>query len=219
LIMKQRFPNKLYFLLGHSMGSFVLRCYLARYGVNIDGAIVIGTAGPNQLLDAGITFANTIIKTKGKMYRSRKLNELAIKTFNERFAPVKTNYDWVCSDIEVCKKYENDEMGNFVFTASGFRDLFMLLKMCNSSECYYNIPSNLPIFILSGALDPVGENGLGPARVYADYYAAGLKNLNFKLYKNKRHEILNEVNKEEVYNDIIEWMESSLFVMRNQLIV
>lgn len=211
LIIKQRFPNKLHFLLGHSMGSFILRCYLSKYGREINGAIIVGTAGSHQLLDAGISFVNTIIKTKGQMYRSRKLNELAFKVFNEQFSPSKTKYDWVSSNVEFCKRCEEDKMANFIFTASGFKDLFMLLKICNSEECYNKVPINLPVYILSGAQDPVGENGIGPARVYANYYAAGLRNLSFKIYKDKRHEILNETDNEETYNDIINWLEGPLF--------
>jgi len=196
--------------MGHSMGSFIARCYIAKYGVELQGSIILGTAGPNPLIDTGINLANSFILAKGKMYRSRKINEISCGVFNEQFKPIKTKYDWTTSDLELCRKYLKDETRNFIFTASGFKDLFLLHKTCNSAECFLNTPKDLPIILISGSCDPVGNNAIGVAKVYQYYYIAGCKNIDMRIYLGMRHEVLNDIGKENVFNDIKKFLDKVL---------
>ncbi len=211
-IVKKKFPPKPYFLLGHSMGSFIARCYAANYGYELNGLMLCGTIGPQWMVDAGIQLADTIIKRKGPLYRSKKLDRLSFEFANINFEPIKTKYDWTCSDEEVVKAHAADKKANFIFTVSGFKDLFYLVKLCNEEKFIRNTPKDLPIFIFSGSMDPVGENGVGVKKVYELYKKIGIKELEFKLYEGKRHEMLNETNKLEVYNDILNWMDVVKFV-------
>lgn len=210
-IVRDKFPNLPLFLLGHSMGSFIARCYAAKYGDKIDGLLLCGTMGPQWAVDGGIQLANQIIKKKGKMYRSKKLDKLSFEFANIQFEPVKTKYDWTCSDENMILRYLNDKKIDFIFTVSGFKDLFYLVKKCNDEKYIKNTPKDLPIYFFSGDKDPVGENGAGVRKVVELYKKIGVKDIEFKLYKDKRHGMLHETNRKEVYNDILNWIETVRF--------
>lgn len=206
-IVKKRYPKVPFFVLGHSMGTFIIRCYLAKYHDGINGAILLGTMGPQWPLDAGIQLANRLIQKKGEMYKSKKLDQLAFEFANINFEPVTTKYDWTCRDNEVTKLHVADKKMGFVFSVSAFKDLFYLIKYCNDEKYIQDVLKDLPILIMSGDKDPVGENGVGVKRVYEMYKKIGIKDVTFKLYKDCRHELLNEINKTEVYKDILDWIE------------
>ena len=206
-ITKERFPNLPYILLGHSMGSFIARCYMYQYGSYIDGYIIMGTGGPNKLVDTGIKLTDTVIARKGKMYRSKFLTNLVIGKFNEKFKPNVSKNDWLSSDPNMLPKYLEDELGDFIFTASGYRDLFYLQKNSNLIENIEKVPSKLPVFLISGDMDPVGDSGDGVLEVYHHFIQTGHERVSLKLYPYLRHEILNEVKKDEVYQDIMEWIQ------------
>ena len=206
-IVNKRYKNLPYFLLGHSMGSFVARCYAIKYGNEINGLLLSGTMGPQKLVDVGIQLTDNIIQKKGPMYRSRKINSLAFEFANIEFEPVKTKFDWTCSDEEVVLKNLNDPKTNFIFTATGFRDLFNLVKSCNDEKNIKNMPKNLPIYIFSGSEDPVGDNGEGVKKVYNMLKKVGCKDVTLRIYDGYRHEMLNEKNKNEVLNDLLDWIE------------
>ncbi len=205
--IQKKFPNTPCFLLGHSMGSLIARLYAAKFGEEIQGLLLCGTMGPQWMIDAGIQLAEFMIQKKGALYRSKKLDRLAFEFANVNFEPIKTKYDWTCSDENVVKKHLADDKGNFIFTVSGFKDLFYLEKFCNDEKKITNTPKKLPIFLFSGDMDPVGEEGKGVQKVYQLYQKIGVQNIEMKLYHNMRHEMLNEVNKEEVYKDILDWMD------------
>lgn len=208
LVLKQISDEKIpYFLFGHSMGSFISRCYAAKYGEKLDGLILCGSIGPQPLVKAGIKLANTMASVKGDHYRSKKLYNLSLDFANIKFLPASTRFDWICSDKEEVKKHMADEKSNFIFTVSGFADLFHLVSLCNSPRTIKTIPKDLPIFFMSGKMDPIGENGTGVGRAVELYRDAGIKNLTFKLYPNDRHELVNEKDKEVVYQDMIHFME------------
>lgn len=205
-IVRDKFNNLPIFLFGHSMGSLVLRCYIAKYGDSIDGAILCGTVGPQPLATAGIKLANIMAKSKGDHYKSQKLYNLALDFANIKFFPVSTRFDWTCSDEEEVKKHVTDEKRNFLFTVSAFSDVFRLVNLSNSNRVIKTIPKNLPLFLISGELDPIGENGIGVKKVFKLYKEQGIKNVTIKLYPKARHELVNEKIKEEVYEDILNWI-------------
>lgn len=206
-IIKKRYPYIPYFLLGHSMGSFISRCYIAEYGKEIDGAILLGTIGPQWAIEAGVQLADRLIQKKGEMYRSKKLDQLCFEFANINFEPASTKYDWTCRDKDAIEKHMQDEKMKFIFTVSAFKDLFQLVKYSNDEKTIKNIPKMLPMLIMSGNMDPVGEDGAGVKKVYELYKKIGLKNITFKLYQDCRHELLNELNKSEIYKDIEDWIE------------
>lgn len=206
-LTKKRFSGIPYFLFGHSMGSFISRCYASKYGDDINGLIICGTAGPNSLLNAGMQLADAILEKKGAKYRSRKLDQISFNFANINFRPVVNKYEWISRDIDVVKKRAIDERSSFIFTVAGFKDLFYLLKYCNDVRLMKKVPRNLPIYIFSGDKDPVGENGEGVRKVYESYKKIGCKDVTIDLYHDCRHELLNELNKKEVYNGILDWVE------------
>lgn len=208
-IVKERIKNDVpLYLFGHSMGSLISRCYSAKYGDNLNGLILCGTVGPQPLANAGIKLAKMIAISKGDHYRSKKLYDLALDFANINFFPVQTRFDWICSDEDVVKKHVEDKKCDFLFTVSGFSDLFHLVNLSNSAMVIKTIPKDLPIFFISGELDPIGENGAGVKKAVKLYENAGIKNIKCKIYPEDRHELINEKNKKEVYMDVINWISS-----------
>lgn len=202
-IVKRRFPNKNLFLLGHSMGSFIARCYIAKYGEDLAGAIISGTAGPQLLVDSGIQFANFIIQRKGFKYRSRKLYEVIFQVANKEIKNPASNYDWLTS------REDNiiSEKSKFLFTVTALRDVLALIKKSNAHTEIEKIPKELPLYFFAGLADPVGEYGEGVKRAINLYVKSGMKDIEYKFYEEDRHECLNEKNREEVMANMIEWIE------------
>lgn len=205
-MIKCEFQNKPLFIVAHSMGSLIARCYAAKYGNELTGLILCGTVGPNPLAKAGIRMSNLIADKKGERYRSNKLFELSLKYANIKFMPAKTRFDWATSDESEVGRHVRDEKGNFVFTARGFNDLFHLVLLANSDKVIKTVPKRLPIIFMSGDNDPIGENGSGVERAVKKYKDLGLMNIRIKLYEGKRHELLKEINKHAIYEDIYKWI-------------
>lgn len=206
-IAKSEYPNVPVFLFGHSMGSFLSRAYTAKYGHLIDGAIYCGTSGPNPAAGMGILLADYIAKKEGKLYRSAFIDSIAFSSYNKKTAK-ETKFDWLSRDKREVQKYIDDEYCGFIFTASGFKTLFTLLKQISNKLWYKTVPSDLQIFLIAGEADPVGEYGKGVRQVYEDLKKTGHTNVSLKLYPEARHELLNELNKKDVFADVIEWIDS-----------
>lgn len=204
-LVKKKYSKIPYFLFGHSMGSFIARIYISKYANKIDGAIIMGTGALNKLVPAGVKLADAISMRKGKMYRSKMLTNMVIGEFNKKFRPNQSKYDWLSSDKSMLPIYENDKIGDFVFTVSGYKDLFNLNILSNEIKIFEKTPKDFPIFLLSGNDDPVGDNGNGVLEVYHNYIKTNHINIKLKLYPNLRHELLNEVCREDIYEEIIEW--------------
>ena len=201
-IMKVQYMDTPYFIMGHSMGSFVARAWLAMYGTGVDGAIIMGTAGANPALGVAKTLVKTIRKSKGSRHISGLLTKLAFGSYNKRIKPNRTPYDWLTRDGEIVDKYIADPACGFTFTAAGYADLFNLIGYISSENWYKLIPKHLPILFVAGADDPVGAYGAGPAEVAEGLENAGCEDISLILYENMRHEILNEFGKEAVYEDL-----------------
>ncbi len=208
-IAKEKYPEKPIYLLGHSMGSLIARCYAAKYGNELAGLILCGTVGPQPLAKAGIKFADLLANQKGEKYRSRKLYNISLDCMNIKFLPMKTRFDWVSTDKNEVEKHLNDERASFIFTVKGFSDLFHLVILANSEMLIKTIPKDLNILFMSGDEDPVGENGYGVKRAFELYKKQGLSNTEIKLYHKRRHELLKEIDKEKIYKDVFEWIQKS----------
>ena len=190
-IAKEQFPDKPYFFFGHSMGSFVARSYTFQYADELDGAIFCGTSGPNPAAGIAIGLASAIASLKGDHYRSKFIDSLAFGAYNKRFEG-RTPFDWLSRDQYQVDKYIDDKYCGFLFTACGYRDLFSVLKSVSGKDWFEGFSKKLPVFLISGAMDPVGNYGKGVTQVYESLKSAGKDNVKMKLYENGRHEILNE---------------------------
>ncbi len=206
LIAKKEQEGKPLFFFGHSMGSFVARAYSLKYADEIAGAVYCGTSGPNPAAGAGIALTNLIIKLKGTHHRSKLIDKIGFGSYNSKFEG-RTAFDWLSRDNEQVDKYIADELCGFLFTACGYRDLFSLLSHVSSKEWFAKLSKDLPVLIISGAMDPVGDYSKGVEKVYSELRANGKGNVEKILYKDARHEILNESSCfNDVCKDVIAWM-------------
>lgn len=204
-IAKNEYPELPFIMFGHSMGSFLLRNYLAVYGKEIDGAVVCGTSGANPAAGMGIKLARYFEKTKGKLDRPALLNSIAFGPYNKR-TDKRTEFDWLSRDEKEVDKYIEDPLCGFCFTANGFETLFTALKRVSNKAWYNAVPKELNILLIAGDNDPVGEYGKGVNQVFELLKKSGHTNTLMKLYPECRHELLNELNRAEVTADIVNWV-------------
>lgn len=209
-LMQSRYPGLPYFLLGHSMGSLIARLYLAQHGDKLSGCILSGTAGPNPAAVTAAHLADSVARSRGMTYRSGFLSNLTFKGCNRKIKAPQSVFDWLSRDESVVALYESDAKCNFVFTATGFRDLYTLLSKANATHTFRVTPRGIPLLFLAGDKDPIGKYGEGVRRVVNLYRGAGLKNIEVVFYKDARHEILNELNRLDVFGDISRWLEKQL---------
>ncbi len=195
-----------YFLLGHSMGSFIARLFARRFGQQLDGLILSGTAGRNPAAPFGKALARGVELAKGPRYISEKVYDLANGSFAKAIPGAKTPVDWLSKDPAVCDAYLKDPLCAFKFTVSAYYELFSMLEECTSPQWYGSVPKGLPIYILSGDQDPVGAMGAGPKEVYENLTKAGCRNVELKLYPGGRHEMFNETQQEEVRQNLLQWL-------------
>ena len=209
-IIKKENPGKPLVFFGHSMGSFVARAYSTKYADEIAGAVYCGTAGPNPAAGAGILLTKAIAKIKGTHHRSKLIDKVGFGTYNSKFEG-RTAFDWLSRDNEEVDKYIADELCGYLFTAYGYRDLFSLLGYVSSAEWFSGLSKELPVLMIAGAMDPVGEYGKGIDKVHKALCDAGKTNVKKILYPDARHEILNEkACFDTVCNDVISWIEGIL---------
>lgn len=200
-------PDFPYFILGHSMGSFLVRQYLTEYGEGLDGAILVGTGHtPLPLLLFGQAVCAVMAKFKGWDHRSEFVTNLVLGSYNKNFGQ-KSGHEWLSRDESVVEAYDKDPLCGFTFTLNAYYFMFQGMKKLMRPGSLKKIPVNLPILFVSGREDPVGNMGKGVIKVYDAYQKNQIQDVRIKLYKDDRHEILNELDKEVVYDDIYRWME------------
>lgn len=203
-------PQLPLFLMGHSMGSFLSRSFLTRYGEQLSGCVLCGTMGINPAAGAGRAIAALQCRVLGPRSRGKLLNKIAFGSFNKRIEHPVNDFAWLSADEENCKTYAADPDCGFEFTAAGYRDLFTGVQEISSEKWAAAVPRNVPVFLIAGAEDPVGNYGKGPAQVADMLKAAGVSQVELKLYPGLRHEILNEQGKEQVYEDVLAWLNARL---------
>ncbi len=189
-----------FILMGHSMGSFIVRLTAAKYN-HYDKLIVMGTGGPNPAAGAGIALAGMIKKIKGERHISPFIYKMAFGTYNKRFESENDPYAWLSTQRATRDSYRVDPFCTFRFSVSAMQDLVTLNKNCNEKSCYDATDKVKPILLVSGEEDPVGDYGAGVTKVFESLKAAGA-NVQMKLYPGVRHEILNDASREEVIADI-----------------
>ncbi len=206
-MMQEQNPEIPYIILGHSMGSYITRNYLLRYGGGIDGAVIMGTGMPSKAtLTAGAALAAVQKICFGGKHVSRLIDRAAFGSWNKQIPDSRTEVDWLSANEENVQRYLEDPLCGFVFTVNGFQTIFKLIRNLYDQEKLENMPKNLPIFLVAGAEDPVGDYGRGVKRVFQSYQELGMENVQMKLYSGDRHEILNEDDREEIYGDLYRWL-------------
>ena len=205
-ILRDEFPALPVVVMGHSMGSFITRLYVEKYPHSVKGAIIHGTGGPNPLLPLGKALASLIAKIRGKKYRSSLIKKLAFGSYNSKFPKSDGEEAWLTRDTSTVADRATDKYTSFDFTVSAYMDLFSMIGGCNSKEWYDAYPKEMPTLIVSGDMDPVGNYGKGPDYVYKHLLIAGCKSVQLKTYEGARHELFNETNKEEVFADLVSWL-------------
>ena len=197
------------FVLGHSMGSFLVQRYIQLHGKEIQGALLSGTNGKQVLvLDVGLLAAGLEILFRGRNEKSTLMNSLCFGGYNKAFEPVRTPFDWLSRDNAEVYKYISNKYCGSIFPSGFFYDLFSGLKQIEQKENMAMIPKNLPIYIFSGSEDPVGKAGKGVLQLIDAYKHLGLTDVTYKLYPGGRHEMLHEINSDEVTRDLLIWLNS-----------
>lgn len=203
--VREKFSKDLpYFLMGHSMGSFIARLTAMQYDKQ-DKLIVMGTGGPNPMSGAGLFLIRCLKFFKGGRNYSTLLDKVGFGSYNERFIEENDPKSWISSIPSERNKTNDDVCCNFKFTLSALEDLMMLNRLANTKKWANGLNKNKPVLLVSGTDDPVGDYGEGVKKVYEMLKAAGVP-VTMKLYKNARHEILNDISMDEVNNDIIEFI-------------
>ena len=204
-------PSLQLFLLGHSMGSFAAQRYIMDYGNELSGVILSGSNGKQGIaLKIGSALAKWEINKYGGKHQSVTMDNLVFAGYNKAFKPNRTSSDWISRDNEEVDKYINDPYCGTVFTAGFFYDFLTGLIKIEDKNNINKIPKNLPILIFSGDKDLVGKNGKGIIDLYNRFKNCGAKDVKYILYKNGRHEMLNEINRDEVMEDVVQWLDSHL---------
>ncbi len=201
------YPGLPYFLLGHSMGSFLARCYLFEHSRGLRGVVLSGT-GAFSPAEArlGLLLARTLMLLGRGGRPSKLIDTLAFSANNKPFLPAQTPFDWLSRDRDQVLAYVDDPLCGFLFTAKGYHDLFTGLGRLAKPESLKTMNRELAVLFLSGSRDPVGKNGTGMKRVADAFRDAGLHDITVKLYLDARHEVFNEVNRQEVYGDLTNWL-------------
>ena len=204
---KQYGENIPYFLMGHSMGSFMARRYLMTYGEKITGAIISGTGYKTAPVLAVAFFFTAVTKFfHGERYRSPFMKWLVFHTYNRKIADVKTKNDWLTRDAAVVAAYNENPYCKFSFTVNGYETLFGAIKYIQKQNNWEETPKQLPILMIAGEEDPVGSCGKDVKKVYKKYQQLGCNHIELKLYQDDRHELVNELDREVVYADISQWI-------------
>lgn len=203
--MGKKFPGIPYFILGHSMGSFVTRTYLIDHPGTLTGCLISGTGQEGRAMVALGKFLTGL----GDPHKVNKLfNKLSLGAYNNAFKPVRTSADWICRDETVVDAYLADPLCTFPTTAGMNHAMMIGLQYIADPKNLLKMDKTTPIFFFAGDRDPVGAMGKGVRKVYGWFRDVGCQDVSLKLYPGGRHEMLNETNKDEVFQDVLAWLES-----------
>lgn len=202
---KKEYPDLKYTIFGHSMGSLLVRTYITKYKDKIDKVIICGTSGKRLGIISGIFLIKLMKIFLGKKYKSELIEYLVTGSFNKKFNPNRTVADWTSRDQESVDEFISDKKCLKNFTLQAYEDL-LKGSLYVSKQKNVNKSIKVPILITSGDKDPVGENAKGVIRVYK-MFEKGNYEVDIRLFKDARHELLNEINKEEVFGYILNWIE------------
>lgn len=210
-IMK-KYPQIPYFMLGNNVGASFLRQYIQLYGNGLSGAVLMGAVSEQS--KASLRFRKRLCRVlaafRGWHYRSKLVDSLVTGSYNKKFCPAHTRADWITSDKEHLEAYLSDPLCSFAFTVNAYYHVFNGMLGLQRKEGIHMIPKGLPVLFVSGADDPVGDFGKGVCKLYEKYKKAGICDVSVHLYSGDRHSILNETDRQQVYEDLLRWFEDHL---------
>lgn len=206
-IMAEQYPGKKYILFGHSMGSFLARTYIINYPDGCDMAILSGTGNQSALMiSGGCIISDVLCLRKGVSAPGTELNDIAFGNYLNRIENARTQFDWLSRDPAVVDKYAADENCGFVAKNGLYRDMMHGIQYITAKKNIAKMNKAMPVYFMSGKEDPVGDYGKGVEKAYKLFCNAGCQDVTIRLYEGGRHEMLNETNKSDVYNDILSWI-------------
>ena len=208
--LRRRYPKIPHFMLGFSLGSFLLRESLGMYPDNVSGAVIMGTGEqPGLVLSIMSAIVGTQVKKSGFDGTTPLVQKLSFDTYNQKFSPTRTRSDWLCADNEQLDLYLRDELCRENISSGLFREMLCAMKRTGGRGAYEKWRRDMPVLLLSGADDPVGDAGKGVRRVEAAMRTAGMLDVQMKLYPGARHDLLHEEasgSAEAVRALIAEWL-------------
>ena len=214
--ISQRFPGVPCFLMGHSMGSFLARTYLIRYPGTVDGTILMGTGQPSPAVIAGGKLvASGEARRVGADQSSPLVEKLAFESYNKIFAPNRTAFDWLSVNTKNVDDYIAHPLCGGSPTIGLFREMLRGFSIIGSMDNLKRMNLYTPVLFISGEMDPVGGCGKGVERVARSFRRVGVREVSLRLYPELRHEILNEDCREEVYQDLYQWLDHHLTEARS----
>lgn len=206
-IIRKRHADLPHYLLGHSMGSFITQKIMCTHAQNFDGFILSGSNGPRSLLRFGEYLAAAQVRMKGAVHRSVLINAIVFGPYNKGFGTIQTPFDWLSRDPQEVERYINDPYCGQICSARFFREFFSLLRQIHTPEMLSKLVKDKPVYIFSGDQDPVGMHGKGVRNLIELYRKLGVKHMEYRLYPGGRHEMLHEINRDEVAADVLDWLD------------
>ena len=205
---KEAYPGVPYVLFGHSMGSFMTRSILCKYPESgISAAVICGTGWqPGVVVTAGIGICQAVCKKTGEQNPNEKLQNLVFGSYNSRVEHPRTPYDWLSRDKKIVDDYISQPLCGFTASCGLLRDMLIGIRFVQRKENLARMNQELPVLFLSGGDDPVGNYGKGVRQAAKAFRDAGMKHVTERVYPLGRHEILNEINRDEVYQHTADWI-------------
>ncbi|MFB1081022.1 alpha/beta fold hydrolase [Jeotgalibacillus sp. JSM ZJ347] len=194
------------YLVGHSMGSFIVRRVIQLYSTFYDGVVLSGTNGPMGIISLPANLIASIMSFYKPTEKAKLLNKLSFGSYNQSFPDSKTPFDWLSSDEKAVQQYIDDPLCGFITTNRFYKKLFNGISMIYNKKAISDIRKNLPILFVSGEDDPVGDFGKGILKSANIYQNAGIQSVEVHLYENGRHEMLNELNSDQVIEGVFKWI-------------
>jgi alpha-beta hydrolase superfamily lysophospholipase len=203
-----------FFIMGHSWGSFLVQAFMESLGTSakgasppLAGAVLSGTRGPGSVeVTFGAPFIRLIAALKGPRRVSKFALALSFGPYSRHFRPNRTAFDWLSRDEKQVDSYVRDPLCGKPCSSGFLRDMIEGLRKIHRKTAIMAVPADLPVYIFCGSADPVGSMGTGPTKLVNAYRANGIKDLEFVVYPDARHEPLSETNREEVIEDLLNWL-------------
>lgn len=205
-LLRTDYENTPFIMLGHSLGSFLARYYCAVYGDNLDGIIYSGTGDSGTMARFALPLCGLLCKIKGEESTGTFFEKIINRMYNKNFQK-RTSSDWLSRDESQVDLFVQDEKCGFAFTYNGYMNLFALINAISEESWADSVPKRLPTYLFAGTDDPVGDCGRGVKSIRHKLETAGCTDVTMKLYPGGRHEMLNETNRQEVYEDTIAWID------------
>lgn len=210
-LIKKKYPQLPLFIFAHSFGSFIGQEYIIQNSEKIDGMILSGSAKQNGLdVKMGrilATFQNTVFDNKKE---AKLIDQLSFGSYNKKFKKQQPTSSWLTRDAKVVEQYEEDELSGFVSSINFYYELFHAFKSLYQTKRLEKIEKDLPLLIVSGDMDPVGKYGTAVQALYEQYVQLDLEHVTLKLFKDARHELVNELNNQEVFSYINDWLHQQI---------